>query len=236
MVLVMVPVSASAAPYHGTVVKCKSTAVCTYDLNNTNPKVVGWASTTVHSLSFKLPWEAKASYNLTYSTYIEKLTGTYTYWTIGNFYGTDVNTGYVVYGTTETNFTITAHCSRGCTYTYTTDNGTIVFSFTKAYLTSTSVSCSPSSINVTSPTSCTAKVTNLWNSSNVPSGKIYMTTPGLGSFTNKGSCTLSSGSCSLTFTPFDNTIGTVTISAKYAPVAGFYKSSSSTSVYVVGGD
>lgn len=234
ILLVVVPTSGSASGYHGNVTVCvKSTTNCYYGLNTS--KSTGWATTTSTHLSFKLPWESKASYNLTYATYVQKLTGYYTYWTIGNFHGTDVNTGYVVYGTTNTNFTITAHCQRGCTYTYTTDNGTIVFRFTKAYLTSTSVSCNPSSFNVSGTTTCTAKVSNLWNSSNNPTGKVLLSTAGLGNFSGNGKCSLSSGKCSLTFQSFDNTIGSVTIWATYSGTSSFYKSSGSTIVDVLGG-
>jgi len=187
----------------------------------------------------KLPGESTTSTNLTYWTYIERLNGTHTYWTIGTFYGTDVNTGKVVYGTTDSNYTITCHGHSGrgggCTYTYTTDNGTIVFHFTNAELTSTAVSCTPSSIQVSSKTTCTVTVTNLWNSSKVPTGKVHLSTAGLGSFSNHGTCTLVSGKCSLTFHPSDNTGGAVTISATYAGSSAFYKSGGSTSVYVNGG-
>ncbi len=146
-----------------------------------------------------------------------------------------MNTGNVVYGTTDTNFTITAHCQRGCTYTYTTDNGTIIFHSTKAELTSTSVTCSPSSINVSAKTTCTVTVSNLWNSSNIPVGKVHLSTAGLGTFSNKGTCTLTAGSCALTFRPGDNTVGSVLISVTYPGTVSYYKSGASTSISVVGG-
>ncbi|MCI4332650.1 MAG: hypothetical protein L3K01_02805 [Thermoplasmata archaeon] len=222
-----------AAPVNGTVTNCLNSAACTFTFNTSAG--TGWANTTNGRMSFQLPGEAKASYNLSYSAYIEKLTGTYTYWTIGNFYGTDVNTGNVVYGTTNTNFTITAHCSRGCSYTYTTDNGTVVFKFTRAELTSTSVSCSPSSFYVAGKTTCTITVANLWNSSNVPTGKIHLSAPGLGTFTNHGTCNLTAGSCTLKWHPLDNTNGYVNIAAKYNGNFAFYPSTGSTTVTVNGG-
>lgn len=233
ILLAILPAGGLAAPVNGTVTNCLNTVTCSFAFNTSAG--TGWANTTSSLISFQLPGEAKASYNLTYSAYIEKLTGTYTYWTIGNFHGTDVNTGYVVTGTTNTNFTITASCSRGCHYTYTTDNGTIVFRFTHAELTSTSVSCSPASINVAAKTSCTVTVTNLWNGSNVPTGKIHLSTPGLGSFTSHGTCNLTAGKCTLNWHPFDNTNGYVTISAKYTGSTTYYPSSGSTTVLVNGG-
>jgi hypothetical protein len=187
-------------------------------------------------MSFQLPGEVNPSYNISYSTYIQKLTGTYTYWTVGKFLGTDANTGKVVFGTTNTNYTITCHGHSGrgggCTYTYTTDNGTIVFHFTQAEATSTVVSCSPSSIKVASKTTCTVTVTNLWNSSNFPTGTVHLSGHGLGTFANKGTCTLVTGQCSLAWHPADDTLGSVTITAKYPGSPSFYKSSGSTFVYV----
>jgi hypothetical protein len=233
LILAILPITGATAPVNGVVTTCSSTSSCTFIFNTSAG--AGWAKTGSKLISFQLPGEAKTSYNLSYSTYTARLTGYYTFWTVGNFVGTDVNSGKVVYGTTNTNYTITAHCSRGCYYTYTTDNGTIVFHFTRAELTSTSVSCSPSSINVASKTTCTAKVTNLWNASNVPSGKIRLSSGGLGAFANHGSCTLAAGQCSLTWHPFDNTGGTVTISATFPGSSAFYKSNGSTTVGVTGG-
>jgi hypothetical protein len=234
ILVALVPVAGATAPVHGTVTTCKATSLCLFKFNTTAG--TGWANTTNGKMSFQLPGEAKASYNLSYSTYIGSLIGTYTYWTVGNFYGTDVNTGWVVYGTTDTNFTITAHCSRGCYYTYTTDNGTIVFHFTHQELTSTSVSCNPSSIDVASKTNCTVTVTDLWNASHIPTGKVWFFSAGVGTFSNHHTCNLSAGQCSITWHPSDDTGGTVTISVIYGGVASaFYKTTGSTHVVVTGG-
>jgi hypothetical protein len=244
IVLVLLPTAGATTPVHGTVVNCATSYDCRFQFNTSAG--TGWANASGSAsygatgvLSFQLPGEAKASYNLTYSTYIGSLIGTYTYWTVGHFLGTDVNTGHVVYGTTDTNFTITCvgHSGRGggCNYVYTTDNGTIVVHFTQAQLTATTVSCSPSSINVASKTNCTVTVTNLWNSSNVPTGKVHLSSGGLGSFSNKGSCVLVSGHCSLIWHPNDNTGGGVLISATYYGSTTYYKSAGSTLVTVTGG-
>ena len=237
VLLALLPSAVATAPVHGTVTSCSSAADCSFSFNTSAG--TGWATGTGSLFSFQLSSEAKASYNLSYSTYTASLTGTYTYWTVGNFLGTDVNTGHVVYGTTDTNYTITCvgHSGRGggCTYTYTTDNGTIVFKFTSAERTSTSVSCSPASVAVGHSTTCTVTVANLWNSTNTPTGTVHLTSGGLGAFSNKGTCTLASGSCSLTWHPYDNTVGTVTISASYHGSTAFYLSSGTTTVSVTGG-
>jgi hypothetical protein len=239
ILIALIPAAGAMAPVNGTVTTCTSTSACAFVFNTSAG--TGWATTTNKVISFQLPGEAKASYNVSYSTYIARLTGTYTYWTVGNFLGTDSNSGKVVFGTTNTNYTITCHGHSGrgggCTYTYTTDNGTIVFHFTQAEQTSTAVSCSPSGVTVPGQTTCTATVTNLWNASHVPTGKIHFSSQGLGSFASHGNCNLTAGACSLKWTPFDNTVGSVTISANfYARGTAFYKSSSSTVVGVINGD
>ena len=235
LLLALVPVSsATLPPVQGLVTNCTSTTTCSFTINSTAG--TGWATTTSTQFSFQLPGEANASYNLSYSTYTASLTGTYTYWTVGNFLGTDVNTGKVVYGTTDTNFTITCvgHSGRGggCTYVYTTDNGTVTFHFTQAELTSTAVSCTPSSVRVAAKTSCTVTVTNLWNASHVPTGQVHLTSGRLGAFASKGTCTLVSGKCTLGWRSFDNTLGAVTITASYPGSTTFYPSSGTTIVTV----
>ncbi len=223
-------------PLHGLVTTCSSASSCDFAFNT--PAGTGWATASPPMMSFQLPGEAKASSNISYQTYTKKLTGTYTYWTVGNFEGTDINTGKVVYGTTNTNFTITCvgHSGRGggCTYTYTTDNGTIVVDFTQAEQTSTSVSCSPSSIGSGSSTVCTATVTDTANGSATPTGNVSFSSSygSTSSFSTGGLCTLISGSCSVTFTAPDELLGTVPISASYLGVSAFYPSAGRTSIYV----
>lgn len=231
-------------PVKGLVMNCSSRVTCAFVFNTTAGK--GWANATVSrttsslTMALQLPGEAKASYNLTYVTYIARLTGTYTYWTVGNFLGTDVNSGHVVYGTTNTNYTITCHgTGRGCTYTYKTDNGTIVVRFTNAEITSTSLACSPTFTHPGNKVTCTVTVLNGWNATNYPNGTVHISSGGSGgTLTNKGACALSSkGNCTFTYRPGDNTCGLVTLLARYPGNAAFYRSSGSIqiNVYVNGG-
>jgi hypothetical protein len=241
LLLAILPAAGATAPVSGAITTCSSNWSCNFVFNTSAG--TGWANGTssgyLHpgTITVKLPGEAMTSTGLTYSTYIQKLTGTYTYWTIGTFYGTDVNTGKVILGSTDSNYTITCHgTGRGCTYTYTTDNGSILVKFTRAEMTSTAISCSPTSINVAGKTTCTVTVLNLWNSTNYPTGKLHFRSSGGGSFSNKGSCTLSAtATCTFTWHPNDNTCGWSTISATYGGTTLFYKSSGSTPVTVTGG-
>ncbi len=199
---------------------------------------MGWANASPPSMSLRLPGEPLASTALSYSTYTASLTGTYTYWTVGNFVGTDINTGKVVYGTTNTNFTITCygHSGRGggCTYIYTTDNGTIVVDLTQADRTATTVACVPSTIAPGSSTVCTATVNDTVNATSRPSGNVsfagaYGSTA---NFSSGGLCTLVSSSCSVTYTAPDDQLGTVPISATFLGTPSYYTSGGRSSIYV----
>jgi hypothetical protein len=243
LLLAVIP-AAGATPASGVVSTCTSNWSCNFVFNTSAGR--GWANgtstgyQTAGSITLRLPGEAKTSTNVTYWTLVPKVTYNWpssTYWTSGYFVGTDVNTGKIVYGTTNSNYTALCHpVFRWCTYTYTTDNGTIVVKFTKAESTATNVTCSPTSIKVSGKTSCTATVKNLWNRTNYPTGKLHFLTSGGGSFSNKGTCTLSStGTCSFTWHPADDTCGSSTLSATYGGTTYYYKSNGSIVIGVTGG-
>ena len=103
-----------------------------------------------------------------------------------------------------------------------TNNRVLEFQLTA---TSTSVSCSPSSLDVGSLTTCTAKVAG-----SSPSGTIAWSSTGPGTFSS-GTCTLSSGSCSVGFTP--SSPGAPTISASYSGDPNNSPSSGSFSLIVI---
>src|SRR5439155_216346 len=66
---------------------------------------------------------------------------------------------------------------------------------------STSVSCSPPSVNTGTPTTCTATVSDASGAGGItPTGTVSFTSNSTGSFSST-TCTLASGSCSVTFTP-----------------------------------
>jgi hypothetical protein len=246
LLLAILPYAGATATASGAITTCSSNWSCDFVFSSWAG--TGWANGTSGgylysgSLSLRLPGEATTSTNLTYWTHIQTVssnysTGNTTYWTIGTFVGTDWNTGKVVYGTTDSNYTATCHhVYRWCHYTYTTDNGMIIVQFTRAEPTSTTISCSPTTIAVAGKTSCTVTVLNLWNSSNYPTGKIHLSSTGGGSFSTKASCTLSStGTCTFTWHPADDTCGSSTLSATYGGTTFYYKSGGSTLIGVTGG-
>jgi hypothetical protein len=77
----------------------------------------------------------------------------------------------------------------------------------------TSVSCSPSPVAVGSPTTCTATATGIVNT---PTGTVTWSSGGAGAFSPASlTCTLSSGACSVSYTPSSSTPSPVTITAIY---------------------
>jgi PKD repeat protein len=88
---------------------------------------------------------------------------------------------------------------------------------------STTVSCSPSSVVVNQATNCTANVADSSGSGGItPTGSVL--------FTPGGSCTLVSGSCSISTTP--STVGSFSVSASYSGDSSHSTSSGSATVTV----
>src|SRR2546427_4238177 len=88
------------------------------------------------------------------------------------------------------------------------------------HLTTTSVSCVPSSVNVNSPSTCTATVTDTNASPTTPGGTVVFASDSAGSFTPATSCSLSAGttgtaSCQATYTPTSLGSGTHNITGTY---------------------
>src|SRR5438552_1839482 len=79
--------------------------------------------------------------------------------------------------------------------------------------TSTSVACSPSSINVGSTSSCAVTVADTTAPENTPTGSVSLVSSDNSVGTVDASCTLTSGSCTVTFTGVD--AGTATVTATY---------------------
>ena len=107
-----------------------------------------------------------------------------------------------------------------------------------ARTTSTNVACSPSSVAVGAPTTCTATVadTDAGITGN-PAGQVLFSGSS-GSFSGSGACTLAadnntnSASCSVTFTPAAGSEGSQTVTASYQGDSHFQASAGSTSLTV----
>src|SRR5206468_8304142 len=84
----------------------------------------------------------------------------------------------------------------------------------------TSVSCSPSSVPVNSPSTCTATVADNDSGTSVrPSGAVSFSSDASGTFSSGGTCTLpisGTNSCSVSYTPAAGSEGTHVIGAAYS--------------------
>jgi len=162
------------------------------------------------------------------------------YETTGTFYATDVNTGQVVAGATDTVIGIKGHSGRGGGITFTLVSGTITITPTGQDGTSTTVACFPSSLtsNEGSFTICIVKVTDSNPSStSAPTGMVLFSTSGSGTYwsgsTHGASCILrSSGICAVAFFPTVDSGGTMSIVASYTGDGSHYQSSGRTLLYV----
>jgi hypothetical protein len=103
--------------------------------------------------------------------------------------------------------------------------------------TSAAVSCAPSFVFVAVPTACTATVSDAApGSASTPGGLVTFASDGPGSFSNSGSCTLSAGSCQVTYTPAAVGSGAHRITASYGGDAAHAPSGGSTieTVWAIG--
>jgi hypothetical protein len=119
------------------------------------------------------------------------------YHVTGTFSATDVNTGKVVTGSTDTVVGIKGHSGRGGGITFTLVTGQITLDPTNKYGTSIAINCAPQSFLLGMSTTCTATVSG----GSSPGGDVtFLQSGGTGSvsFPNPATCTLASGSCSLT--------------------------------------
>jgi hypothetical protein len=236
LVVTLPTVSASSATT-GIAKQCTAgIAYCTYNITNANGS--GWAFTTPTSISFPLPGESNYSYGGQYSAKVVNVSGKLDH-VKGSFVATDVNTGKILFGLTDTNITVVKHCSHtGCGYTYTLVNGSIVFHPTHFDGTLTALTCSPSTFQDGNSTKCTAKVSDLANSSNVVNGNVSFFTyvSYIGTFSHGGVCTLLKGSCSVQWTPADGESGPIHIYANYQGHYIYYKSQGNALVDVTPSD
>ncbi|MCI4319525.1 MAG: hypothetical protein L3K23_05260 [Thermoplasmata archaeon] len=216
---------------------CSGLGACSYTLNTSAG--TGWATTTTafgSTVSFLLPGEANATRGVPFTYKVSNVSGT-TDRVLGSFVATDANSGRILFGSTDTNITVTQHCSRtGCYDTYKLINGTIVFRTTKFVGTTTTLTCSPSSFSAGGSTRCTATVKDLHSATVHPTGTVSFSTSygGYGTFSHNGTCTLSAGSCAVKFTAGDDTTGLFSIVASFGTHLTFYQSQGSQKVSVTG--
>jgi hypothetical protein len=209
---------ASSTLITGTATKCTSLTNCTFSLTDGNggtgtastyagvPGYVGQSPLYFSggSVNFMLPGEPTSTYATGVYKGVAVLAGSSStagtlYNITGSFSATDKNTGTVVIGSTNTLVGIKGHSGRGGGNTYTLVGGNIALNATGKYGTITKVSCAPSSFLLGASTSCTVMVSG----GSSPGGTVALSQSGGSgslSFPSPPTCSLASGSCSLTIT------------------------------------
>jgi hypothetical protein len=235
LVIVAIPMASASTNVGGAASSCSQLASCYFVLNNSAG--TGFASTSVFgSVTFRLPGELNTSHG-SYTAKVVSTNGT-TDRVQGTLLATDANSGKIVLGSTDTNITVTQHCSRtGCGYTYKMVKGTIQLHLTNLDATATTVSCSPSTFSAGGSTRCTATVTDLANHSLVPRGNVtFSTYSGAGTVGtwSHSTCTLVSGKCSVRFTAGDETVGSFEIFGNYHGLHRYYASQGTAYISVTG--
>ena len=231
------------SPDTSTATSCSSFYACKYTI--TTSKGTGSASTYYYfynyaantEATYQLPGQAASTTSQPYETSVLGNTGN-TYHVGGSFIAIDANTNKVVDGTTDDYIIQTQHCGpHGCWYTYALSSGTIKFKLTSLDATTTSVACNPSTFPAGGSTRCKVTVADVANSKSFPTGSVSfsLTISGQAGTFTPPTCKLSSGSCSVSFAPSDETVGTIDIAASYPGDTAHYLSAGSTQVYVSGG-
>lgn len=217
----------------GTATSCSDFYRCVYAISDSQG--TGSASTSddypLNTIAtYQLPGEAASTTSQPFTTTILGNVGT-TYHLSGSFTSIDVNTEKVVKGKTNDYIIRTQHCFRTCTYSYSLSSGKISFNLTALDATATTLVCNPTTFPSGGSTKCTASVVDLANAANVPVGGVVFAAGQIGTFT-PAKCYLSSGRCTVKFTPADDSVDGITMNASYAGNATHYKSAGSTVIDV----
>jgi fibronectin type 3 domain-containing protein len=104
---------------------------------------------------------------------------------------------------------------------------------TTADKTTTTISCTPKSVTEPAPASCSIAVHDQTDPSNTPTGTVSLTSSNGGSFYGGPSCTLTSGSCTVSFLP--SATGKVTITATFPASTQWLASSGKAKIKVKAG-
>jgi DNA-binding beta-propeller fold protein YncE len=157
----------------------------------------------------------------------------------GNIYAPSYYSVFVISGTTNKVLTIVnitsvvprlnwAAFDPSNADVYVGGEGSFVYAISEA--TATTVSCSPPSVDIGEPITCTAEVVEAGQATSSPTGTISWSSSGSGTF-SPASCILNGGQCSVTYSPSSHTTP-ITITANYGGDPTDLPSSGSASLVV----
>jgi hypothetical protein len=257
LLLLLIPVVSASAPITGGASRCSGLASCTYTLTSssgtgsasTNAGVGGYVGQSPlyfsgGTVNFKLPGEAAYTYTTSAYSGLAVLDGYSStagtlYHVTGTFKAVDVNTGTIVTGSTDGIVGIKGHSGRGGGNYYTVVSGTITFVQSALRGSKTSLVCSPSPVTSGGTTTCTVTVTDPGaGSASTPTGTITFTQSsytGWGSFSPAASCSLVSGTCSVSYTLSNGAYYNAIITASYGGDGVHVSSSATVYVPITGG-
>ncbi len=140
------------------------------------------------------------------------------------------NITYTAPSNIQNSITITASYSGDSVHT--TNSGTFVL--TSSLLTPTSVTISPNPASYVSGNTLTftATVTDTSNSQNIPTGAVTWSDGNTGGVFGTSSCTLTSGTCTTSYTPATNSPESITITATYGG-DGIHQTNAGTSALTI---
>jgi len=128
--------------------------------------------------------------------------------------------------------TVTITATYGGDSSHSTSSGTASLSITLLHGTATAITSNSTTVNTGAQVRLSVSVSDSSGHPTTPSGTASFADGNAGGTFNPASCTLSSGSCTSTYTPSANSPGTVTITATYGGDSSHSTSLGSTSLIV----
>jgi hypothetical protein len=213
--LFFAPAASANTTITGTAISCTGLGACRFTLSGSAGS--GWASTSGGSITFQLPGELQATYNQPYS--IRWVVSGSLYQVTGTINALDATTGTIVTGSTSVIESEYGHSGRGGGITWKLVSGSITIQQTTQRRSKTTLACSPSLVYPGGASTCVVSVTDPGTvGASTPTGTVTFTKSpsGSGTFSPANSCTLASGTCSVTLTTSSNALSGVVVTGAYA--------------------
>jgi hypothetical protein len=217
--LSLAPAVSADTTITGSAMRCSGLAACTFTLSGSAG--TGSASTYGGTITLHLPGEQVATYGSYSYTYVPdgySSTAGSLYLVTGTFSTLDATTGTTVFGSTSVIEGEKGHSGRGGGIYWTLVSGSITVHQSTQRISKTALVCSPTSLYPGNAATCVVTVTDPGVNAGTPTGTVdFSQSPaGSGTFSPGSSCTLASGTCSVTLNVSINALNSVVVTASYA--------------------
>jgi hypothetical protein len=229
--LVVAPTASATTTITGTATSCSGLGACRFTLNGSAGS--GWATTFGGSISFQLPGEVQATSYQPYA--ITWVVSGSLYQVTGTINALDATTGTIVTGSTSVTESKSTHCFRSCSVTWKLVSGSITIQQTTQRRSTTTLTCSPNIVYPGGASTCVVTLTDpgAVGASTPTGGVTFSQSPsGSGVFSPAASCTLASGTCSVTLTTSISALNGVAVTAAYAGDGVHIGSSASQTIVI----